>query len=237
MKKLIATTLCLGLVGTAAFAQGLVSVGNSSTTDFYTSLGGSNVNTSGSATTLYDYEVLTAASTVAPVGALSGYGAAGGSLAAVLASPWSDTSLFFHNSALAGRVTAPTGSTVLNWPSSTGQDYIIIGWSASIGSWSTVSAALAGATLAADSGDAGLHWTGPGLAAYNGDYIGATIVGDVITGAEGSGSGPNLFGAQASGVSPVNTTTALYLVSVPEPTTFAMLGLGAASLMIFRRRK
>jgi len=231
MKKLIATSLCLGLLGTAAFAQGYVAGGNAPATDIYTVSNGVNTATGGSASATYDYEVLTAPSTLQATGLLTGYGPTGGSLAALLASPWSDTAVSFNNSALNGRASCPQ-SPANNWPVGADQDYIVVGWSANLGNWAAVSADLASAVLGSNS-TGGLQWTFNG--SVNG-YLGATVVGDIPSGPTGAGAA--LFGAQTTGNSPVNTTTALYaVVSIPEPTTFALAGLGAASLLIFRRRK
>jgi len=223
MKKLI-TTLSLALIGSAGFAQGLVNVGNVASTDFYTSSNGAAVFTAGSATALYDYEVLTAPSTL-PTGPL------GASLQGLLSAPWSDTGLLFNNSGLAGRVSAPSGSTVSNWGSAAAQDFIVVGWSANLGSWANVAADISSLTLSN-----GLYYSSS--AALDHGYIGMTVVGDLVSGAAGSGAGPNIFGTVSTGASPINTTTALYaIVPTPEPTTFALIGLGAAAITIFRRRK
>jgi len=244
MKKLIATSLCVGLLGTAAFAQGLVSGANSPVTYIYTNaigLGGSSGETVGNGTTVFDYEVLTATTASSGgilSGPLAGANAAGFSLAAELASPWSDTGLLFNNGVAAGKISVPTGSTVNNWPGQTNQNFVVIGWSANLGNWATVSSNLASLTLTAQNG--GLVWLGAGLSGLSATsgFIGVTVEGDLVSGATGSGSGPSLFGAVSAGASPVYTTTTLYAIgTVPEPTTFALAGLGAATLLIFRRRK
>jgi hypothetical protein len=228
MKKFIATSLCLGLVSTASFAQGLINVGNANTTDFYTSSNSAGTTvtatTAGSATSLFDYEVLTAPSTL-PTGP-------GGSLLGLLSSPWSDTSLLFNNSALAGRVTAPSGSTVLSWPSAAAQDFVVVGWSANLGSWADVQADIASLTFNSSNG---MYISSSATLTHG--YIGMTVVGDLTSGAAGSGAGPNIFGTVGTGASPINTTTALYAIVAPEPTTFALIGLGGAAMLIFRRRK
>jgi hypothetical protein len=43
-------------------------------------------------------------------------------------------------------------------------------------------------------------------------------------------------GGTAQGT-PITTPTDLFVVNIPEPTTMALAGLGAAALVIFRRRK
>jgi hypothetical protein len=39
------------------------------------------------------------------------------------------------------------------------------------------------------------------------------------------------------GVGEINSLINLYLVPVPEPATFALIGLGGLSLLLFRRRQ
>jgi hypothetical protein len=243
MKKLI-ISLSAWVMTSAGFAQGLVNVGNNASTDIYTLNGnGIYTATAGSAAASFDYELLTAPSTL-PTGPLAGYAVPGGGLQALLSGPWSDTGLTFHNSALAGRVSGPDGLVVSNWPSAAAQDFIVVGWSANLGTWNNVAADLQGATLQQFGN--GLTWGGPNID-YGifgrtnfgvGGYIGATVVGDVLSGEAGTGAGPNIFGTVSTGASPINMTTALYpIILIPEPTTFALLGLGAASMLIFRRRK
>lgn len=61
-----------------------------------------------------------------------------------------------------------------------------------------------------------------------------------IIGPDGAGAVGSVFDiALATGGSPVPTipSEALEVTIVPEPTSFALAGLGAAALMIFRRRK
>jgi hypothetical protein len=234
MKKLI-ISLSACMLASAALAQGLISVANQASTDIYTvNFDGSVTVTGGSATAAYDYEVLTAPSTL-PTGPLAEYAVSGGGLQALLSHPWSDTGLMFHNSGIAGRVSAPTASVVSNWPSATAQDFIVVGWSANLGTWSQVASDLQGAELSLLP-QGGLTWFGPNIHSGSG-YIGATVVGDVISGAAGSGAGPNIFGAVATSVSPINVTTVLYPIFSPEPTVFTLVSLGAASLLIFHRRK
>jgi hypothetical protein len=217
-------------------AQGLINAQNAAAEDIYTvnPPDGSTALIAGSAAATYDFEVLTAPSTL-PTGPLAGYGVPGGGLHELLSAPWSDTGLMFHNSGIAGRVSAPIPSVVNNWPSETAQDFIVVGWSANLGTWSQVAADLQGAALVHLLGG-GSVWVGPNMP-YSESYIGATVVGDVISGPAGSGAGPNIFGAVATGVSPIDTTTALYFTDGPEPTTLTLMALGAAAILIFRRRK
>lgn len=236
MKKLVAI-LALGTIASGAFAQGTVGLANGPGTQFYTNavgLGGVSGQTKGPGGT-YDYEVLTAPSTAAAVDA---------SLQALLnGGVWSDTGLSGTNtSAGTGKLNGGTDvntADVNHWAGGVQQDFIVIGWSAAIGSFSNLLADLNGASLTAQNG--GFVWTGAGFAGLAASatplFLGATTVQAIQAGTPGQ-SQSALFGSSVTAQgTPVMTTSAMYAISVPEPTTFAMLGLGAASMLIFRRRK
>ena len=104
MKK-IAATLCLLATAAAAFGQGSVNAGNTSTTQFRTNYNGS-IGLALSAGGPWYYEVLTAPSTVTSVDA---------SLQQLLSAPWSDTGITATNTGLAGRM-ASANTTAANWP-------------------------------------------------------------------------------------------------------------------------
>jgi len=236
MKRIVLTALMGTLAAGAAFGQGTVTFANSSGTAFQTNgtaLGYGAGNTLGGALNagLFDYEVLTAPSTVGPVDA---------SLQGLLTSVWSDTGILASNTAsLTGRASSPNG-TALNWAAGAQQAYIVIGWSAALGSFANIEADLSGAILSSNA--SGLFWTGVHNVPTTGNYfIGASAIGSGVAGGTVNGNSVPpfaLFGSSAgpSGT-PIETTTSLYIVSVPEPTTFAMMGLGAAAMLIFRRRK
>jgi len=234
MKKL-AVTLSLLAIAAGAFAQGSVSPANSGTTLFRTNSLGLSGGSAGTAVSSaggpYLYEVLTAPSSITTIDA---------SLQALLSAPWSDTGLTASNSGIAGRMNAGS-TTVNNWAAGVQQSFVVVGWSASEGSsWAQVSGRLAGAQLS------GGVWSGGGL--INGGFLGATYVnagtgtvgfrqaGGVTT--AGTIGTPGLFGSAADAQGqPITGLTDLFVVNVPEPTSFALVGLGGAALMIFRRRK
>jgi len=225
MKKL-AVTLSLLAVAAAAFAQGSVNMNNTTTTTFRTNSAGSS-GTAGAAVSSaggpFIYATLTAPSTVTSVDA---------SLQALLSSPWSDTGLQGANSGLAGRENG-VGTTVNNWAAGLTNSFIVVGWSSNEGaSWSQLAARLVGAQLV------GGVWSGGTL--VNGGFVGATTVSFMQAGGvTSSGTIPTttLFGAGPSAQgNPITSTTDLFVVA-PEPTSFALVGLGAAAMMIFRRRK
>jgi len=225
MKKL-AVTLSLLAVAAGAFAQGSVSMNNTTTTLFRTNSVGAG-GTAGSAVSSaggpFIYAVLTAPSTVTTVDA---------SLQALLSSPWSDTGLQGANTGLAGRESSAS-TTANNWAIGQTNSFIVVGWSSNEGaSWAAVSGKLTGAQFS------GGVWSGGGL--VNGGFLGATTVsfsqsGGVTT--AGTIPAPALFGTGASAQgNPITTSTDLFVVA-PEPTSFALIGFGAAAMMIFRRRK
>jgi len=235
MKKL-AVTLSVLAVAAGAFAQGSISVNNTTTTQFRTNAVGSpsQGGTAGLALSAtgpgYFYEVLTAPSTVTSVDA---------SLQALLTSTWSDTGMHPVNGALAGRMSSAT-TAVSSCGVGVAQSYIIVGWSGNLGStWGQVSAELNGATLS------GGVWSGGNFLATAGDaFLGATVVGwRQAGGVVGSTTIPTplIFATvdDAQGTT-IKTTTDLFVVGVtptPEPTSMALAGLGLAAGLILRRRK
>ena len=121
-----------------------------------------------------------------------------------------------------------------NWTQGVQQSFIVVGWSATLGStWSQVKLDLAGAALVPQNGS--YFWLMPN---FDGEgFLGATTVGSAIAGPD-LGTAAALFDSMSSlqVPIPVTTTTELY-ATVPEPTTLALTGLGAFSLLLFLRRK
>jgi len=126
-------------------------------------------------------------------------------------SPNAPTSSFFTAGSFSGGTVATPGNVAntINFQAGTQYAFIVAAWSAADGS--TYAAALA-------SGDA------------NG-YTGLSALGFVTPLAPPSGA-PNTFGTAAGQVGGFTLVT-----PVPEPTTLALGGLGAAALLMFRRRK
>jgi hypothetical protein len=113
------------------------------------------------------------------------------------------------------------------------QNYIIVGWSANEGqSWAQLAGKLTDAHLGAGFWDQGANLV-------NGGFIGMSAMAVAQSGGGASGLPAfSLFGATASAQgTPISGTTDMFVVNVPEPTTMALAGLGAAALVIFRRRK
>jgi len=117
------------------------------------------------------------------------------------------------NLSAAGRFTGGNGVAIAGWGAGVTMDYKIAGWSKDLGatfnaSWLTTPPAT---------GFFGLSALGTGAAG------GSTATGTLPN--------FNLFGGSGlqSGFSMIS--------AVPEPTSMALAGLGAAALLIFRRRK
>jgi hypothetical protein len=90
--------------------------------------------------------------------------------------------------------------------------FAVVGWSANLGTtWASVSSALQAGTLAS-TGVMGISSTGTGT--------GIVSPPEAIFGGTG-----------------ITSPFTLYSTAVPEPTTMALIALGGASLVLFRRRK
>jgi hypothetical protein len=221
MKKL-AVTLCLSALAVGAFAQGTVNFQNGIGLNISTNSGGtSGAITAGSGP--YYFALLTASSTVTTVDA---------NLQQLLSSAWS-FGIYGSNTATAGRMSGGSGVSVPGWNPGETNSYIVVGWSAGLGaSWAQVRSELTGAIRNGNS----FQINGPG-----GGFLGASAVG---FGTAGGPTSPlptlpwNIFGTTATaGGTPVGGFTIFGTTPIPEPTTFALAGLGAAALVIFRRRK
>jgi hypothetical protein len=138
-------------------------------------------------------------------------------LANSAAGPFTFSGLYGTNSVAAGRFVqngAVVPASPVGWAAGTTKFYEVAGWSGTLGStfqasWLTT----------APAGLFGVSGIGSGTAG----------------GSDASGNSfppLPLFGGATGIQSGFNLTT-----SVPEPTSMALVGLGAAALMIFRRRK
>jgi len=128
------------------------------------------------------------------------------------------------NQNVMGRINGGTGRVANGWAAGETRAFLIVGWS------------LAGNGSAFDPA-----WMGPGnVVTPMGSFLGCPngwFGVSSIAPAGVAGGGPqalpnlNVFGGTQG------LQTGFNLVPVPEPTSMALAGLGAAALLIFRRRK
>jgi len=234
MKKL-AATLCLAAMATGAFAQGTVNfsnpIGQNISTNASAISGGTGA-TANAAGGFY-YGLFLAPSTVTTIDS---------SLQGLLTPTWTFANIYATNTATAGRLSGGTPA-VPGWPAAQFDTYIIVGWSANLGhDWTTIQNELNGASFS------GNQWIGGNFGTPAGNaFLGASFAraggGGLPFGEPGGASGTdtyptlNLFGTASTGTGTPASPFTLFYVNVPEPTSFALLGLGSAALMIFRRRK
>jgi len=219
MKKILTLAAVLG-TASASFGQGYVSFANGTSSRI--SNGG--VLQAATPAGSYYYALLVAPATQNTISAADG-SFSGWTLAAI-----------GQNTGVAGRLSGnnvDSGTAVqVNGGAYTGPggtaDFAVVGWSANIGSdWAAAAAGFRGYGVNGT-------WTitdstKPGGA--NSVWFGVSVVAnDIVLQPFQSQYNP-VF--SATGIPNMN----LQSVPVPEPTTFALVGLGAAALVIFRRRK
>jgi len=236
MKKLIIQAICAVAMTGAAFGQGAVNwtgpsfsfVTAQTNSGVYSPLfgggavsgGGAQGGTIGAAAgpNAFYYELL--------IGSVySGVVQSAPTTVAGLSS-WVDSGLQATNGSGVGRlsvISPNAGMTVNAMSSSATNNIMLVGWSANLGS--TWSAALG--KLQADGG-----WTGTA-------FYGQSTIGYIEGAAVPTSNGANIFGsaATANGLPIFSLLTQLDVVpTVPEPTTMALVGLGGAAMLAFRRK-
>jgi len=118
---------------------------------------------------------------------------------------------------------APTGGT---YSTGTIDYYTVVGWSATLGTWSTISSELLAGTLTTGAN----QFFGQTGTAYNYSGGGPSSLPAVNA---FSTSGATLLAG--SGLSSIPGS--LVLAPIPEPATLALAGLGGLSMLFLRRRK
>lgn len=232
MKKLVLSTLALAAGTILSFGQGAIILYTTSPLVTTNNLGhtGAAVGTG-----TYSFEVLDMTSTA--YAALTGNQQTG--IYSLISNPsdvalWTDTGVSGASfSALhAGGINAASaGVTAANWAqptpntsysTATSYDYYtIIGYSASLGNWSTVSGLLSAGTVPASV------------------LFGQTSVAFNYAGVLGGSPGPVTLWAASSATQLAGSggLTGLTLMTVPEPGTLALAGLGGLAMLLIRRRK
>ena len=228
MKKLI-TTLALASISLGAFAQGQAGfanftglITNSFTTSTFAPGFVGNSGTSGkigsAANGFYFTLLYTTGATPGNNNPLT---------AGWLQSTISGTPVIGTNfTGLAGDMQGPKGSGTMlldNWAAGQAGSFIIVGWSANLGtSWSTVSNELNGA------------WANiGGYSAANNYFFGVSTIGNGTL----TGSPSPAYNLWSGTGAPGGAFTLNLVGPVPEPSTMALAALGGASLLLFRRRK
>lgn len=199
------------LVCLTAIATGAFAQGTVSFLNSSTTLSSAGGVTSTGAAGSWYFALLTAPSTVTSV-----------TLQALTTSEWTFTGLQATNLATAGRLNGGANvATLQGWAPGETRSFAIAGWSSSLGrTWAEVSAQISSGNYLNPAGFIGVSGVGVGFA----------------------GGGPSslpqavMFGTAATAQVPT-PITGLNMLPIPEPSSFALAGLGAAALLIFRRRK
>lgn len=237
MKRLILTALALVAGIALAQAQGTITIASTAPTVYTNDFTHSGPATGASGTFIFEVLDMTqgAWGGLTSVQQAEAYDLFDYSQAVTL---WTDSSVSGINSTLhAGGINSSGNATAANWAAPTSSAgystapsydfYTIVGWSANLGNWSTVSAGLANGTLLDTQETIAFGQTMQVAYNYAGGGPGALPSADLFgispTGLPGSGGLP--------------TIDALTLIVVPEPATLALVGLGGLSMLFRRRRK
>jgi hypothetical protein len=218
MKKLLTIAALMG-VASLSYGQGTVNFANGASAATHigtnSTVGGASTGQIGGGANSYYFALF-----VAPVAAGTNFG---------LSTSLDPTGAGFTYVGLGGNTAAlgrfngnpdTNGTPVAGYGPGSSAEFVVVGWSANVGlDWNSFRN-WAGAGMGGSGGPAS-GWAGHSLVADNVQLGGGLIpIG-------------NIFGANTGQV-PGFT---MGLIVVPEPTTFALAGLGAAALVIFRRRK
>jgi hypothetical protein len=224
MKKILAIIGLAAVAVSSSYAQGLVFFNNQNNTRISTNSidngAASGVVGATAGTFYYALFYSTTQTTIGGTQTASVIGTNG--IYAFNASGWNNSGLTATNSgATAGRFAsnssdAGNNSIAAGLPGVTAAQFVVIGWSSSIGS--TIAALQA--------------WLqNPTVIGYIGE---SAVSGAITTGNGGTQVTPAIMGISA----PQIAGFTLGLVTpVPEPGTLALAALGGASLLLFRRKK
>jgi len=220
MKKILTITALLG-AASLSFGQGIVSFANNN---------GTRISTNGTLTVAAPIGTWYFALFRAPSAQTTLGQSISTSLDPVL-NGWTLVAIGTNTTAagrLNGNTTTEGVNTTASAPST--DDYAVAGWSSNIGvTWNSVQAFFGSSgQMTQGSHDAG------GRAGEGGWFAISGAVADNVIANPTAGSINGLFGT-AAGLIPGFGLG--FITPAPEPTTFALAGLGAAAMLIFRRRK
>jgi len=240
MKKLLTIAAFVGAV-TLSYGQGQVNFSAGSTAASRPSTnsvsGGAITGQQGAWASGYQYyyalfvadSTITSAGTASSTGALDPTLTAGWSVVSWNAgNPAGATGIAYATNTTAGRFTGnPTSDDVFVAGRAGGSQasFIVVGWSSQVAGQDWIAAkSWIDSVILTGSAPGGISgWTGA-----------SGVATSVTLGSGGLTTPGNIFGSSPG---QVNTPMFLQLQPVPEPSTFALAGLGAAALLIFRRRK
>jgi hypothetical protein len=227
MKKILSIVALVAGVAYVSNAQGLISFANSSTAStriITNSTVGAAGNVGGYASPLNSgianyYYALFYSSTATTVFGLTGavIPASAGNLGSYVYGDgaWTFGGMATNGATRTGQVLGQVVTTTMS--GATGQ-FVVLGWSANIGStWAALQTYLTNG-----------NFTIPGA------YVGESPVSGAVTLGNGTSIPTQLV---FQGNAPALQGFTLGLIPVPEPTTMALVGLGGLSLLLFRRRK
>jgi hypothetical protein len=219
MKKLLVISAVVAAAA-GANAQGLISFNNTSSAvskiSVNTTPGSAVSGLTGGAAGSYYYALFYSTTTAVDAGA--GLVSTATTVPAYVTSnnSFSFSGAYAQSSATAGRVTGSASQAVNGVGLAGSANFVIIGWSANIGS--TV------ASLAA-------YLAAPSLISGNYGYVGESSVVNLTLGDGGSVPTPNALSGSA-----IPGFVLGAVAPAPEPTTIALAGLGGLSLLAFRRK-
>jgi len=211
MKKLL-TIAALAAVTSLSYGQGYISFANGTTSKISTN----GVAMGADAVGTWYYELFAAPSTQNTI-STSGDPTLNGWTAVLTGTNTASAGRLLGNNRSDGSVAVPgfaAGQTA---------DFAVMGWSANLGTdWSTARVNLAAFFAQGSNGLAANQYAG----------IAPTVANDRPLVADGQIYN-GMFGSAAGLINGFSLTSG----PIPEPTSFALVGLGAAALLIFRRRK
>ena len=226
MKKTIAILALAAVAASSSFAQGLVFFSNQNSTKISTNaaVGGAAQGVLAQTAGQY-YFALFYSTTQTTVGGSTGAFAGTNSTYVFNASGWSDAGLLGTNSGTVGgrfassiNTDAANNATVNGLAGVTAASFVIIGWSANLGTLAQVESFMNGNNPLAQAAG----WFGE-----------SSVSGLITTGNGGKQVTPATVGVSSPQIG------AFYLgevIPTPEPGTLALAALGGASLLMFRRK-